>query len=127
MSAKTAVHGGPSPVPLTDGNFQLIINIHRANDGGCIGDIMLKSQEMRKLAPEMDPLRLGMGWSLEDLGKPQIILESTYGDSHPGSAHLDTLVREAEAAITAQGGKAARRQNITRRIFVTGRRRGMTG
>ena len=23
---------------------------------------MLKSQEMRKLAPEMDPLRIGTGW-----------------------------------------------------------------
>ena len=25
---------------------------------------MLKSQEMRKLAPEMDPLRIGTGWKL---------------------------------------------------------------
>ena len=28
---------------------------------------MLKSQEMRKLAPEMDPLRIGTGWKKEDL------------------------------------------------------------
>ena len=33
---------------------------------------MLKSQEMRKLAPEMDPLRIGTGWKKEDLEKPQI-------------------------------------------------------
>ena len=46
---------------------------------------MLKSQEMRKLAPEMDPLRIGTGWKKEDLEKPQIMVESTYGDSHPGS------------------------------------------
>ena len=26
---------------------------------------MLKSQEMRKLAPEMDPLRIGTGWKKE--------------------------------------------------------------
>ena len=28
---------------------------------------MLKSQEMRKLAPEMDPLRIGTGWKKESL------------------------------------------------------------
>lgn len=27
----------------------------------------LKSQEMRKLAPELDPLRIGTGWKVEDL------------------------------------------------------------
>ena len=55
---------------------------------------MLKSQEMRKLAPEMDPLRIGTGWKKEDLEKPQIMVESTYGDSHPGSGHLNLLVEE---------------------------------
>ena len=52
----------------------------------------LISQKMRKLAPELDPLRLGTGWTKEDLGKCQIIVESTYGDSHPGSVHLNQLV-----------------------------------
>jgi dihydroxy-acid dehydratase len=56
----------------------------------------------------MDPLRLGMGWTLEDLGKPQILLESTYGDSHPGSAHLNELVGLCEGAVNAGGGKAAK-------------------
>ena len=46
----------------------------------------MKSQELRKIAPEIDPLRIGTGWSVEDLSKPQIMIESTYGDSHPGSA-----------------------------------------
>ena len=32
----------------------------------------LVSQEMRKLAPELDPLRLGTGWKKEDLGKVQV-------------------------------------------------------
>ena len=45
---------------------------------------MYHSEEVRRLAPEMDPLRLGMGWKLEDLEKPKIIIESTFGDSHPG-------------------------------------------
>ena len=52
----------------------------------------LISQEMRKIAPELDPLRIGTGWKPEDLEKPQIFIESTFGDSHPGSGHLDLLV-----------------------------------
>ena len=39
----------------------------------------MRSQEIRKLAPEMDPLRMGMGWTGADLEKPQIMVESTYG------------------------------------------------
>ena len=69
---------------------------------------MLKSQEVRKLAPEMDPLRMGMGWKVEDLAKPQILVESTFGDSHPGSAHLNRFVEEAVQGINESGGKAAR-------------------
>ncbi|MDR1618520.1 MAG: dihydroxy-acid dehydratase [Treponema sp.] len=69
---------------------------------------MLRSQEIRAIASEMDPLRLGMGWTVEDLGKPQIMLESTYGDSHPGSAHLDGLVRACEDSVAAHGGRAAK-------------------
>lgn len=41
----------------------------------------LISQKMRRLAPELDPLRLGTGWKPEELSKPQIIVESTFGDS----------------------------------------------
>ena len=68
---------------------------------------MLKSQEIRKIAPEMDPLRMGMGWKAEDLGKPQILIESTYGQSHPGSAHLLGLAQKAQAGADSAGGKAA--------------------
>ena len=67
----------------------------------------MKSQELRKLAPELDSLRLGSGWSIDDLGKPQIIVESSYGHSHPGSAHLDKLVEEAGKGVNDGGGKAA--------------------
>ena len=48
----------------------------------------LRSQKLREIAPELDPLRLGTGWKPEDLAKPQIIIESSFGDSHPGSGHL---------------------------------------
>lgn len=67
-----------------------------------------ESQKIRELAPEMDSLRLGMGWSKADLEKPQILVESTFGDSHPGSAHLLGLVEEASEGINENGGRAAR-------------------
>ena len=63
---------------------------------------------MRKVAPEMDPLRLGTGWKPEDLSKPQIFIESTFGDSHPGSGHLDKLVAAAREGIAEAGGFGAR-------------------
>lgn len=68
----------------------------------------LKSQEMRKLAPELDPLRIGTGWKPEDLEKPQVIIESTFGDSHPGSGHLNRLVDEVRKGVAEAGGYGAR-------------------
>ena len=63
---------------------------------------------MRKSAPEMDPLRIGTGWKKEDLGKVQVMIESTYGDSHPGSGHLNILVEEVRKGIAEEGGFGAR-------------------
>ena len=68
----------------------------------------MRSQDVRRLAPEMDPLRIGMGWSVEDLEKPQILVESTFGDSHPGSAHLLEFVELACEGVKQAGGRAAR-------------------
>ena len=68
----------------------------------------MKSQELRKIAPELDPLRLGTGWKPEDLGKTQIIIESSFGDSHPGSGHLLELVEEARTGAAEAGGHGAR-------------------
>ena len=67
----------------------------------------MKSQQLRKLAPELDSLRLGSGWKIDELSKPQIIVESSYGHSHPGSAHLDKLGDEAGIGIKEKGGRAA--------------------
>ncbi|AAK81527.1 dihydroxy-acid dehydratase [Clostridium acetobutylicum] len=69
---------------------------------------MLKSQEIRQKAPELDSLRLGSGWKSEELNKAQIIIESSFGHSHPGSAHLDTLVDEAFKSIDDNGGRGAK-------------------
>ena len=68
----------------------------------------LTSQKMRRLAPELDPLRLGTGWTPDELSKPQIIVESTFGDSHPGSGHLDKLVNAACKGAAEAGGHGAR-------------------
>ena len=69
---------------------------------------MLISQHMRKIAAELDPLRIGTGWTMEDLAKPQIFIESTFGDSHPGSGHLDKLVEAARQGVAEAGGYGAR-------------------
>ena len=66
------------------------------------------SQKIRAIAPEMDSLRIGAGWSIEELGYPQIFLSSTYGDSHPGSAHLLPLVQSIERELLALGCKPAK-------------------
>ena len=69
---------------------------------------MLTSQKMREISPEMDPLRLGSGWQKEDLSKPQIYIESTFGDSHPGSAGLDRIVEDVRTGVNDAGGFGAR-------------------
>lgn len=69
---------------------------------------MLKSQAMRSVAVEMDALKMGAGWSVSDLSKPQILVQSTAGDSHPGSVHLQRLVRLVEEELLALGAKPAK-------------------
>ncbi len=66
------------------------------------------SQRMRALAPELDPLRLGTGWKKEDLSKLQIMIESTFGDSHPGSVHLGLLAEAARRGAAEAGAHGAR-------------------
>lgn len=65
----------------------------------------MPSQQIRRLAPEMDPLKIGMGWSIEDLSKMHIFIESTFGHSHPGSAHLMPLVQSAYDEVERLGAK----------------------
>ena len=72
------------------------------------GETGLISQRMRALAPEWDPLRLGTGWTEEDLARPQVFVASTFGDSHPGSAHLDKLAAAVCEGVAAAGGRGAR-------------------
>lgn len=68
----------------------------------------MKSQDLRSIAPELDPLRIGTGWKVEDLDKMQIFIGSTYGDSHPGSAHLNDFVHLVEESLNKENMKGAK-------------------
>ncbi len=65
-------------------------------------------ERLYDIAPEMEALRMGMDWTEDDFAKPYIIIESTYGESHPGSFGLDKLVSQAEQGIGSNGGKSGR-------------------
>ena len=69
---------------------------------------MLKSQQARLDAPEMDSLRLGTGWKVEELGLPQIYVAGTYGEGSPGSVHLEMVADFACKAIAENGGRGAK-------------------
>lgn len=68
---------------------------------------MLKSQKIREIGPELDALKLGMDWDVEDLDKAQIMVSSTYGYGHPGSFHLDELVEISLESLKKEGAKGA--------------------
>lgn len=69
---------------------------------------MLKSQKIRELAPEMDSLRMGAGWSKKELSMTQVAIESSFGDSHPGSVHLNTFVEVARETLKEINVKGSR-------------------
>lgn len=67
-----------------------------------------KCQDARKLWAQVDALRMGMNWSEEDTAKPHILVNDVFGESHPGSFHLDILSEEASIGIYETGGKPAK-------------------
>ncbi|RKN79255.1 dihydroxy-acid dehydratase [Paenibacillus ginsengarvi] len=50
---------------------------------------------------------MSMDWTVADLDKVQVLVESTAGSSHPSSYHLHELVSEAEKGVLQAGGKPA--------------------
>ena len=50
---------------------------------------MLRSQKVRELAPEMDPCAWEWDGNWMISRNREILIESTYGNSHPGSSHLN--------------------------------------
>lgn len=67
-----------------------------------------KSRKIRKEWLQVNTLCCGMDWDEADLSKPQILVEDVFGDSHPGSVHLDGLGKEASVGVFQEGGKPAR-------------------
>jgi dihydroxy-acid dehydratase len=65
----------------------------------------LRSQRLRRVNHQGDALRLGMNWTEEDLGKPQILVESAYGMGHPGTFHFRPLIEEVSNGVFEAGGK----------------------
>src|SRR5262245_28135880 len=67
----------------------------------------LRSQRLREVNFQGDALRLGMNWTEEDLGKPQVLVESAYGMGHPGTFHFRGLIEEVSNGVFEAGGKPA--------------------
>src|SRR5687768_18108161 len=65
----------------------------------------LRSQKLRGINFQGDSLRMGMNWTEEDLGKPQILVDSAYGMGHPGTFHFRPLIEEISNGVYEAGGK----------------------
>jgi dihydroxy-acid dehydratase len=65
----------------------------------------LRSQRLRMVNHQGDALRLGMNWTEEDLGKPQVLIDSAYGMGHPGTFHFRDLIEEVSNGVYEAGGK----------------------
>ena len=63
-----------------------------------------KSKRERALWAQFDALELGSGWDYDDITKPQILIEDVYGDSHPGSTHLNRISEQAKYGVFEKGG-----------------------
>lgn len=72
-----------------------------------MSEIKPKSAPNRLFWAQFDALQMGSGWDEEDVQKPQILLEDVYGDSHPGSVHLDKLMEQARNGVFERGGYPA--------------------
>ncbi|HVJ90670.1 MAG TPA: dihydroxy-acid dehydratase, partial [Labilithrix sp.] len=67
----------------------------------------LRSQRLRRENFQGDALRMGMNWTEEDLGKPQVLVDSAYGMGHPGTFHFRPLIEEISNGVFEAGGKPA--------------------
>ena len=68
----------------------------------------IRSRRERALWAQFDALQLGSGWDEEDIDKPQILVEDAYGDSHPGSVHLQQVSEHVCRSIYEKGGVPGR-------------------
>lgn len=64
----------------------------------------MKSEKERALWVQFDALQMGSGFTYEDIGQPQIMIEDVFGDSHPGSVHLNQLTEQVKYGVFQSGG-----------------------
>ena len=65
------------------------------------------SATMRATSAESDCLHLGMGWTYQDLSKLHVMIQSSYGESHPGSSHLMQLSNSVRDGVLESGARPA--------------------
>ncbi len=68
----------------------------------------VRSKKERMLWAQFDALEMGSGWTEEDIVKPQILIEDVYGDSHPGSVHLNQVTEQVKWGVVERGGFGAK-------------------
>ena len=59
----------------------------------------MKKNKLFKIAPEVIPLRYGIGLCKKDLNRPWILIETAYGDVSPGTIHLEELANFAKSGV----------------------------
>lgn len=64
----------------------------------------MKSERERALWPQFDALQMGSGFTSGDIARPQILVEDVFGDSHPGSVHLNRLTEQVKYGVYQSGG-----------------------
>ena len=64
----------------------------------------MKSSNERAHWAQFDALQMGSGFTLEDVQQPQIMVEDVFGDSHPGSVHLNRLTEQVKYGVFQRGG-----------------------
>lgn len=65
------------------------------------------SSQRREQSPEADSLRMGCGWGKRETDLAWILIETTQGDSHPGSIHLGELAEFVDKGVLSAGGSPA--------------------
>lgn len=94
----------------------MVCHDREADGSAPSGNVERNSQKVRKISFEGDALRMSMDWTVEDLDKVQVLVESTHGASHPSSYHLGSSFPRSRRGYS----KAAVSPHFTpRRIFAT--------
>ena len=64
----------------------------------------MKSIREREFWPQFDALQMGSGFTYEETTLPQIMIEDVFGDSHPGSVHLNEITDHVKMGVLQRGG-----------------------